>query len=338
MSNRFSTVVDLLAVVVLLLAATAVVVVEPFGGGALRTALVLPILLFVPGYALVSFCYPDLPGDPATREREGWSLTSLERVGLAIAASVAIVPLITLVLNFTPMGIRARPVLGGVVIITSLLTLGALVRRFRLEPDRRFRAPVLSWIRSSLGTYLTRSRATGRQRTAFEAKTNGHRILNLLLVGAVLVLLASVAYAAAGPKLPSEDSTSTELYLLDGQGQYLLGTENDVSGGDSVPAVIAVENHENSEQTYTVVIERQQVVVGEDSTKIKAESTADTFQQTVADGETAKIPRTFQGGGENLRVQVMLFRGDAPTDPSGKNAYRVTRFWPAGNATGSEGN
>lgn len=334
MSNRLSTVFDLLVVLVCLGAATGVVLLEPFGGGLLRTALVLPVLLFLPGYALVSALYPDRPGDPATRDREGWSLTPIERLGLATAASVGLVPLIALVLNFTPLGVRPRPVLGGIVALTSLLTLIALVRRLRLDPQRRFRAPVLSWVGASLGTYFTRSRATGRQRTPFEAQTNRHRLLNLLVVGAAMLLLASVAYAAVGPTPPAQAEEYTELYLLDGDGQYLLGTENDLPESGEIPAVVAIENHEGSEQTYTVVIERQQM----DGTDVRAESTVETFQRTVGPGDTAEIDRTFQGGAADRRVQVLLFKGDPPENPSADDAYRVTRFWPAGNTTESGDN
>jgi uncharacterized membrane protein len=332
MSNRFSTIADLLVVLLLLGMATAVTL-KPPGIEPLRVALVLPVLVFLPGYALVSALYPELPRNPTSREKEGWSLAGLERVGLAVAASVAIVPLIAFVLNFTPYGVAPTPVLGGILLITVPLTLLAAARRFRLDPDRRFHLPMLSRFRRGLAIYFTERDSGARQRWPFEAKNSRQLLLNLVLVVAVLTLLGSVAYAAVGPDIPSQDADYTEFYLLDENGEYLLGTETQLSGGGSVPAIVAIENHEDRELTYTVVVQRQQVSVAGNQTTVESRSVVDTVEVTVGNGATAELPRTFEGGDESTRVQVLLYRGDPPDNPTAENAYRVTRFWPAGNPT-----
>ncbi|MGC9147220.1 MAG: DUF1616 domain-containing protein [Infirmifilum sp.] len=56
-------------------------------------------VLFLPGYSLIEALYP--------RREE---LTPLERLALSIGLSLALVPLIGLVLNYTPFGIRLWPV------------------------------------------------------------------------------------------------------------------------------------------------------------------------------------------------------------------------------------
>ncbi|MBV0925467.1 DUF1616 domain-containing protein [Halomicroarcula limicola] len=327
MNERLGTVADLLAVLLLLGAATAVVVVEPPGGALLRVPLLLPAILFLPGYALVSFFYPDAPRNQAARNDEGWSLTPLERAGFAIAASVAIVPIIALVSNFTPYGVRGPPVFGGTIVVTAVLTLAAFVRRARLPAERRFR--VRGGLAEGLEKYFTTSRRGARQHSPFEVKSDRHRVLNLVLVATIFLLLSSVAYAAVGPTLPSHDQDSTEFYLLDENGEYLLGVEEPVDGG-SVPANVVIANHEKEEMQYTVVVKRQRVSVGDNRTQVREERVTDRFQTGVAAGETEQIEKTFEGGGENVRVQVLLFRGDAPDDPSAANAYREARFWPAG--------
>ncbi|MBX0295765.1 DUF1616 domain-containing protein [Haloarcula nitratireducens] len=335
MNERLGAVVDLLAVLLLLGAATAVVVVEPPGGALLRVPLLLPAILFLPGYALVSFLYPDAPGNQAARNDDGWSLTPLERAGFAIAASVAIVPIIALVFNFTPYGVRGPPVLGGTIAVTAVLTLAAFVRRARLPAERRFRVSV--GFAGGLRKYFTTDRRGARQHSPFEVKSDRHRVLNLVLVAAIFLLLSSVAYAAVGPTLPSQDQDSTEFYLLDENGEYLLGVEEPLDGG-SVPANIVIANHEKEDVQYTVVVKRQQVSVGDNRTQVQQERVTDRFQTSVAAGETERIERTFEGGGENVRVQVLLFRGGAPENPTAADAYREARFWPAGNPTESGGN
>lgn len=328
MSDRLASVFDLLVSLAIVAAATGLVLLEPLGGGVLRAVIVLPTLLFVPGYVLVSFLYPDAPKDPATRDKEGWSLTALERVGLSVAVSAALVPLLALVFNFTPLGVRPVPVMVGIAVVTTISVVGAAITRFRTPPEQRFRSGVFAWLASVTRTYFTGTRDSMRQPRPFEARTERHRVLNLLLVGAVVVLLASVAYGAVGPTLPSQNGQYTELYLLGSDGQHFLGSDQQ-SGSGSVPATIAIENHEQSRMDYTVVIQRQQVTVQNGRTRVESASVVDTVQKTVGDGGTAHIDRTFQGG-RNVRVQVMLFKGAPPEKPTADDAYRVTRFWPSG--------
>jgi uncharacterized membrane protein len=331
MSNRFSVVVDLLAVLGLLGVAAGVVSAPvPVGDGPLRAFLVLPAIIFAPGYALVSFLYPELPGGEGARDDEaaGWSLTGLERLGLAVAASLAIVPIVALVSNFTPLGVRARPVLAGVVGLSVVLTLGAFVQRFRVDPDHRFRVPVGTLIVDGVGRYLAPSRSGVRQRSSFEVRSHGQRLLNLLLIGSVLVFAGSVAYAAVGPTLPSQDGDFTELYLLDGDGERLLGSEGPVGDG-SVPATVVLENNEGEETTYTVVIQRQQVATGDGETRVQRRTVVDSFGTTLADGGSKRFSRTLQGG-SGERVVILVFQGDPPANPTAENAYRMARVWPAG--------
>jgi len=96
----------------LVLATVALVAATEGGGGPLlplRYVLGTVLVLFLPGYALVEALYP-----------RGDELSPLERLALSIGLSLALVPLVGLVLNYTPFGIRLYPVLASL----SLLTLG----------------------------------------------------------------------------------------------------------------------------------------------------------------------------------------------------------------------
>jgi uncharacterized membrane protein len=79
------------------------------------------MILFMPGYALVETLYP-----------RGDELGPLERLALSIGLSLAVVPLVGLILNYTPWGIRLVPILISTNALTIALLTTALVRKARL--------------------------------------------------------------------------------------------------------------------------------------------------------------------------------------------------------------
>ena len=92
-----------------------------------RIILGLPLVLFLPGYALIAALFPrkdDLDG--------------IERVALSFGLSIAVVPLLGLALNYTPFGIRLSPILIVLSIFTISLALGAYVRRSVIPEEDRF--------------------------------------------------------------------------------------------------------------------------------------------------------------------------------------------------------
>ena len=75
-----------------------------FGGDLLG----LLFLLFVPGYVIVSTAFPSKGG-----------LDWIERIALSLALSIAVIPLLGLGLNFTPLGIQ----FGSILATLSLFSL-----------------------------------------------------------------------------------------------------------------------------------------------------------------------------------------------------------------------
>jgi len=72
------------------------------------------LVLFLPGYSLIEALYPKK------------DLDDLTRLALSIGLSLALVPLVGLVLNYTPFGIRLLPValsLAGLTIVFLLMAL-----------------------------------------------------------------------------------------------------------------------------------------------------------------------------------------------------------------------
>jgi hypothetical protein len=77
-------------------------------------------ILFLPGYLLISVLYP-----------RGRELDELERLALSIGLSLAIVPLVGLVLNYTPWGITLTPIMVSLAFFAEALAFGALVRKYQ---------------------------------------------------------------------------------------------------------------------------------------------------------------------------------------------------------------
>ncbi|MEM1749967.1 MAG: DUF1616 domain-containing protein [Desulfurococcaceae archaeon] len=76
-------------------------------------------VLFLPGYSLIEALYP--------REED---LTPLERVALSIGLSLAVVPLIGLILNYTPWGIRLPSIISSTAAFIIAMLIIALHRKF----------------------------------------------------------------------------------------------------------------------------------------------------------------------------------------------------------------
>lgn len=78
-------------------------------------------VLYLPGAALIELLYPK-PSD----------LSQLERLALSIGLSLALVPLVGLILNYTPWGIRLNPVITSLSMLALALAVGAAARKFSL--------------------------------------------------------------------------------------------------------------------------------------------------------------------------------------------------------------
>ena len=73
-------------------------------------------VLWLPGYTLIKALFP---------EKE---LDSIERVSLSIGMSLALVPMIGLLLNYTPWGIRITPITISLLAVTLTFATAAIIR------------------------------------------------------------------------------------------------------------------------------------------------------------------------------------------------------------------
>jgi len=209
---------DLIPLNLLALVLIAAIILLPSNG--LRIALGLPFLLFFPGYTLMAALFP---------KREG--IGAIERTALSFGMSIAVVPLIGLILNYTPWGIRLEPVLYSVTIFIFTASIIAWLRRRRLPEQDRFgiefqiRAP--AW---GGGTW--------------------DRALFIILVVVILGALGSLGYVLATPKV---GETFTEFYILGLDGKA-ADYPKEIRVGEVGKVIVAVVNHEHEAVSYRVEV------------------------------------------------------------------------------------
>ncbi len=119
---------DLALVIFLTLLCIPFVLIPPLNEiSPIRIILGLPLVLFLPGYALIAALFirkDDLDG--------------IERIALSFGLSIAISPLLGLGLNYTPFGIRLTPILIVLSVFTIALAIGARVRRSGIPDSNEF--------------------------------------------------------------------------------------------------------------------------------------------------------------------------------------------------------
>lgn len=255
---------------------------------AVRVILALPVLLFLPGYALVSALFP----------KEG-EIDFLERLALSVGLSIAVVPLIGLGLNYTPYGIRLVPLLICVSVFIFSMFLIAHYRRARCDPEERFRPRFRRMI------------AAVRKEFPLKSGSRTDRILNAVLLLAILCAVATTVFVIAVPK-PGEHFT--EFYVL-GSNRMAADYPDQITPGESYPLYIGIGNHEY--RTVTYMVESYGMIVETDNvTNTSRITTMDLLWYqplSVAHNETAIIPYNLSVPANNYnRIEFLLFNETLP--------------------------
>lgn len=328
---------DLAAISFLVFLTIAVVLIPGLNETPIRAFVGLVFVLFPPGYAFIAALFPEdtptestvdtaSPDEKDSRlPRPGSGIDGLERVALSFGTSIAIVPLIGLILNFTPWGIRLVPVLLSLSAFTlCMIGIGA-VRRNQLPEEERFSVPYQTWF----------GRARGE---LFEPDTRGDAVLNVVLVLSILLATASVTYAVA---IPKQGESFSEFYLLTKNDDGKLVADNypqNFTQGKSKPVIVGIENHEHDRKRYSVVVLLQNVTMENNSTVVNDQQRLQRFQTTLGQNKTWRTTHkiTPRMTGERLRVLYLLYKDGVPSTPTANNAYRELHLWvnvTAGNGT-----
>jgi uncharacterized membrane protein len=188
----------------------------------IRLILALPFILFIPGYVLVFALFP------ARKTDRG--IDTLERLALSFGLSIAVVPLIGLLLNYTPWGIRLEPILRSLLIFIFTIGIIGIYRWRKTDPQERFT--------------LTFKLTLPKQ----DNKTD--KALTIILVIVIIIVLAALIYVIT---LPRTGETFTELYILGPTGKA-AGFPQNLTTQENATVLIGVNNHEHRQVNYTIEI------------------------------------------------------------------------------------
>jgi len=168
--------------VILISSILLVVAVALAASGPLRVVLGLLFILFLPGYALIAALFPS-----------GKEIDWIERVALSFGLSIAVVPLLGLLLNYT-WGIFEPTTVAAIFIFILLMCGAAYWRRMRLPVDERLALTVDLSI------------------PEWEEYSMLDRLLTVALVISIIVAVSVLVYALTVPRV---GETLTEFYILD---------------------------------------------------------------------------------------------------------------------------
>ncbi|WP_157972758.1 DUF1616 domain-containing protein [Haloprofundus halophilus] len=295
-----------------------------------RLLLTMPLVLFLPGYALVSAIFPDRNTTSRTAFDDAVSglrnplptarsVTGVERFALAVVGSALVVPLVTLGVHLSPQPIELLPVAVGVEATTAVLLLVAFVRRATLDLDERYAPPYPTAI-----TGLFSSRPPEHP---MRGRAEGGRLPAVALALSLLVLLSTVGYAAT---VPTDDEGFTEFYVetenVDGDTQSMY--QNQFAAGEPANVTFGVENREQQTESYSVVVLSERVQTNGNETTVTESEQIGSTDLTLDSREnvTRDVTVTPSMSGD-VRFSLLLYRGDAPADPSVENAYRSLKLY-----------
>ncbi|MFC6733694.1 DUF1616 domain-containing protein [Haladaptatus sp. DYSN1] len=322
---------DLAAVVVLIVLAGVGIFVPGFRETPLQVVLGLPLALFLPGYALIAALFPraSAPLDAAEetndanttfstplRWRQKRGLTGLERLVLSFGFSAALVPVIGLILNFSPWGIRVVPYFLAVSGFTLLATVVAAYRRGQLSAEARFTVPFGAWAATVYATIQPSSRTDA--------------LVNTIVALAVVAAFVSVSLAVA---VPNQSEAFSEFYLLTetADGERIAGNfPTRFTSGEPRTVIVGIENHEQRTMDYTVVVALQRVNATNNTTAIIEEAVlAERRVPSLEDGETWESDFELSPvmTGDRLRLLFLLYEGDPPATPTAENADLTMHLW-----------
>jgi len=261
----------------------------------------VPMLLFIPGYALVAVLFP------ATRNDDG-----IERVALSFGLSLAIAPLIGYGLNYTPWGIRLTPIMICLSLLTIILCLAAQYRRTQLPPEERFTVSFGALYRALSDEYLPERELTSTDRA-----------LSLLLIAVIIAVVATTCFMFTVPK---EGEAFTDFLIL-GADQKMADYPTHLHVGENSSLFIEISNHEYRTINYTIETYLMNLTLDETTnwSSVAAMDRLDQFSVLVSNNETRILPYSFVP--ENIgynRIEFLLFNESVP-DESVRGIGRINR-------------
>ena len=131
-----------------LTAATAIVVFtvpeDAFPLAYLRNVLGIIFVLWLPGYAFMKALFPRhlrfTHGQAGSSETSQKNLDTIEGIALSIGMSLALVPIVGLLLNYTPWGVNLTPIVLSLVALTTIFATAAVIREHQTRTAKTTQA------------------------------------------------------------------------------------------------------------------------------------------------------------------------------------------------------
>jgi uncharacterized membrane protein len=248
----------------------------------------LSVLLF-PGYVLVAAFFPDM-------KEIDWT----ERIALSFGLSIAVVPLLMVIVNFTPWGITLESTLITNLLFVLATSLVAYHRRMRLPEEER------------LSLSITFPPPSWSEYSGLE------KVLTLVLAVSIAITGVALAYVLTSP---SGGDRYTEFYILDKDGRTdNYPTQLNVSEQGNL--TVGVVNHEAATINYTIhaVLSEVRFVynvsAGRNDTVAINNSTLGSFSASIGDGVTWEQPFDFSvaDAGDYL-LRFFLYQNTSLSEP-----------------------
>jgi len=200
-----------------------------FPSSALRFILGVPFLLFAPGYALIAALFP--------RKKQ---IDTIERIAYSLGFSIATVPLIGLVLNYTPWGVRLYPVLISIAFFVLAMSAIAWYRWYRLPETERFQV-------------------TWRVTVPWKAEKGIDRTLSITLFAVIVIALGTFLYGILAPGVGEK---FTEFYILGAEGKA-ADYPKELTLGKADSVTVGLINREQTTARYKVMVTLDGEKIGE---------------------------------------------------------------------------
>lgn len=275
--------IDLLSIFVWIIITLMFVIIPELKDSFIRPILGIPMILFIPGYVLVATLFP--------RKND---IEVIERIALSFGMSIAVVPLLGLLLNFTPFGIRLIPILVTLGLYTIILIFVAAYRRGKLPEEERFSVQFS-------GIYDIINSGTNSPKNRIDSA------LTIILIFTIILAIGMVFYVVATPKIGER---FTEFYILGSDGkadkyptELTLNTPTDI--------LVGVVNHQYLPVNYTLRTELDKSVLT--SEKILLDNN-ETWKKNISFTPDKK--------GIDMRLEFLLFKENNLTSP-----YRELHLW-----------
>jgi uncharacterized membrane protein len=245
---------------------------------ALRIILGLPFILFFPGYTLISALF--------VKKKD---LDSLERIALSFGLSIAVVPLIGLLLNYTPWGIRLYPILFSIFIFILIMSIIAYYRRNKIPEADRFKI------------YIEINKPNWKETSLLD------KILSIVLICSIIFAIGTLIYIIVTPKVGER---FTEFYILGPSGKA-EGYPRNLKLKEEGKVIIGIVNHEHEEVVYNIEIKIKGKIINSIGPIVLKNE--EKWEKLIS-----FIPKER---GKNIKVEFLLYRKDR------EEVYRDLHIW-----------